>query len=88
MFPFLQIPSCPSVARPLFLIRELPVAAELIHHLYERFIDDPLPALGDTVYVDEGCVSKQAISTCDPSSKLKIISSLMIGSLKVMDFSH
>ena len=35
----------------LFLICQLHIIAELVHHLYKGLIDDLLPALSDAVYI-------------------------------------
>ena len=38
----------------LFLICQLHIIAELVHHLHESLIHDLLPALGDAVHVSKG----------------------------------
>lgn len=44
-----------------FLISKLHIVAELFHHLYERFIDDLLPALDDAIHVGKGSQSNPAV---------------------------
>ena len=38
----------------LFLICQLHIIAELVHHLHEGLIHDLLPALGDAVHIGKG----------------------------------
>ena len=49
-----------ALFRCLFLIRELNIVAEFIHHFDESLIHDLLPALSDAVHAR---VSKQTVST-------------------------